>query len=140
MLKTHINKKEQIKRAMDQLVMQGNLDVVEEIFSADYTAHAGNKDYKGHEFIKRFAKQLLSAIPNIQILKIEFLAQEDKTITWQRTLSGTHKADMMGIPPSGRKIEWVEMVVTRFENEKIAEEWVVSELAGELLLKQSGTK
>ena len=134
MQKTHTNKEEQIKRAMDQLVGQGNLDVVEEIFSAGYTAHAGDKDYNGHKFLKRFAKQLRLAIPDIQILKIEFLAQEDQTITWQRTLSGTHKANMMGIPPSEKKVKWSDMVVTRFEGGKITEEWVVSELAGQLLL------
>ncbi len=42
---------------------------------------------------------------------------------------------MMGIPPSAQKVEWRDIVVSRFENEKIAEEWTVSELAGELLLK-----
>jgi predicted ester cyclase len=45
---------------------------------------------------------------------------------------------MMGIPPSDKKIKWIEMVVTRFEGDRIAEEWVVSELAGQLLLKQPG--
>jgi predicted ester cyclase len=42
---------------------------------------------------------------------------------------------MQGIPPSGKKVKWVDLVVTRFNNERIAEEWVVSELMGELLLK-----
>jgi predicted ester cyclase len=42
---------------------------------------------------------------------------------------------MMGIPPSGKKVKWIEMVVTRFKDKKIAEKWVVSELAGELALK-----
>jgi hypothetical protein len=30
---------------------------------------------------------------------------------------------------------WRDMVVTRFESEKIAEDWAVSELAGALVLK-----
>lgn len=129
-----MNKEEQIEFGLEQLV-KGNLDVVDEIFSSDYVAHAGDKTYKGHEFIKQFARQLRSAIPDIHIAKIEFLAQACDTITWQRTLSGTHKANMMGIPPSGKKVKWSEMVVTRFKDKKIAEEWVVSELAGELALK-----
>ncbi|MCX9082475.1 MAG: ester cyclase [Candidatus Methanoperedens sp.] len=135
-----MNKEEQIKYASDQLVGQGNLDVIGEIFSTDYIAHAGDKNYKRHGFIKRFAGQIRSAIPDIQVIKVEFLAQAGNMITWQRTLSGTHKADMMGIPPSGRKVTWTDMVVSRFEDEKIAEEWVVSELAGELLLKLLATK
>ena len=68
-------------------------------------------------------------------MKVEFLINAGNTIAWQRTLHGTHKANMMGIPSSEKKIIWNEMVVSRFEGDKIAEEWVVSELAGQLLLK-----
>jgi hypothetical protein len=42
---------------------------------------------------------------------------------------------MKGIPASNRKAEWTEMVVTRFENGKIAEDWLISELAGELMIQ-----
>jgi len=52
----------------------------------------------------------------------EFFAQHVNTIVWQRTLTGTHKVDMQGIPPSGKKVKRVDMVVTRFNNEKIAKE------------------
>ena len=57
------------------------------------------------------------------------------TVAWQRRLCGTHRADLMGIPPSGRNVEWTDMLVTRFDGEKIAEEWAVSELAGQLFSK-----
>jgi predicted ester cyclase len=128
-----MNQEEKIAFGLQELV-KGNSDVVDEIFSTDYLAHAGDKEYKGHEFIKRFTRQLRSAFPDISIRKIEFLAQTGDTITWQRTFTGTHETNMMGIPPSGKKVKWIEMVVTRFKDEKIAEEWVVSELAGELAL------
>jgi predicted ester cyclase len=129
-----MNQKETIDFVLEQLV-KGNFDIVDEIFSTGYIAHAGDKEYEGHEFIKRFARQLRFAIPDIKIVKIEFFAQTGDTITWQRTFAGTHEANMMGIPPSGKKVKWIEMVVTRFKDKKIAEEWVVSELAGELALK-----
>jgi predicted ester cyclase len=73
-------------------------------------------------------------------LKVEFLVDEGAKITWQRTLEGTHQVDMQGIPASGKKVKWIDMVVSRFENGKIAEEWVVSELMGELLLKVRNPK
>lgn len=131
------SKEERIKYANGELVGKGNLGIVDEIFATDYVAHAGGKEYSGHSFIKRFASQLRSAIPDIRIVKVRFLAQEDNTIVWQRTLRGTHEVEMKGIPPSGQKVEWDDMVVTRFSNEEITEEWVVSELMGELLLKAS---
>ena len=125
--------KERIRFANEEILGKGNLDVVGEIFSTDYVAHADGKDFRGHAFIKGFAGQLRSAIPDLQVVEVALLTQAGDTIAWQRTLSGTHKADMMGIPPSGKKVQWRDMLVSRFDGEKIAEEWAVSELAAQLM-------
>ena len=111
-------------------------DVVDEIFAIDYVVHAGGKDHKGLQFVRRFVKLLRSAIPDLRVVEVAVLIQAGDTIAWQRTFSGTHKAEMGGIPPSGQKVKWRDIVVTRFDGEKIAEDWTVSELAGELALKQ----
>jgi len=129
------NKEEIIKYVIEELIGKGNLGIIDETFSTDYVAHAGEKEYSGHAFIKRFANQLRTAIPDLRVVEVKFLAQDVNTIVWQRTLKGTHKVEMQGIPASEKKVKWVDMVVTRFNNEKIVEEWVVSELMGELLLK-----
>ena len=132
---------ERIKYANDELFGNGNLVIVDEIFSTNYIVHAGGKDYQGHEPIKRFTRQLRSAIPDIRVEDVSIIltSKEEGTIAWQRTLSGTHESDMMGIPPTGQKVEWRDMVISRFYGEKIAEEWTVSELAGQLLIKSPGT-
>jgi len=132
-----MNKEEKIRRANEELIGRGNLGILDEIFAIDYVAHAGEKEYSGHSFIKRFVNQIRTAIPDIRVAEVKFLARDVNTIVWQRTLRGTNEEEMQGIPPSGKKVKWVDMVVTRFKNEKIAEEWVVSELMGELLLKVS---
>ena len=125
---------ERIRFANDEILGKGNLGVVDEIFATDYVVHAGGKDYKGLAFVRGFAGQLRSAIPDLQVVEVALLIQAGDTITWQRTLSGKHEAEMMGIPPTGQKVEWRDMMVTRFDGEKIAEEWAVSELAGQLML------
>ena len=129
------NKEERIRFANEEILGKGNLDNVDEFFALDYVVHAGGKDYKGPQFVKKFIKQLRVAILNLRIVMVGILIQSGNTITWQRTLSGKHEADMMGIPPSGKKVKWRDMVVTRFDGNKIAEEWTVSELAEKLLLK-----
>ncbi len=126
---------EQIKHIADQLIEQGNLNIVYSAFSEDYVAHAGEKTYNGHKFIKQFTKQVRTAIPDIKITKIEILCQTDNVLTWQRTLSGTHKANLQGVPPSNKKVKWYEIVVSRFDKDKIIEEWVASDLAFQLMLK-----
>ncbi len=126
---------ERVRFANDEILGKGNLDVVSEIFATDYVVHAGGKDYKGLEFVRRFAKLLRSAIGDLRVVEVALLNQAGDTIAWQRTLSGTHEAEMGGIPPSGKKVKWRDIVVTRFDGEKIAEEWTVSELAGQLFSK-----
>jgi len=126
---------EQIKNIADQLIGQGNLNIVDSAFSAEYVAHAGEKTHNGHKFIKQFIKQLRTAIPDIKIEKIVILSHSDNVLTWQRTLSGTHKADLKGIPASNKKVKWYEIVVSRFDKDKIIEEWVSSDLAFQLMLK-----
>ncbi len=126
---------ERIRFANDEILGKGNFGAVAEIFATDYVVHAGGKDHKGLEFVRRFCKLLRSAIPDLRVVEVVFLIQACDTIAWQRTLSGTHRADMMGIPPTGQKVEWRDMVVTRFDGEKIAEEWAVSDLAGQLFSK-----
>lgn len=126
---------EQVRFANDEILGKGNLSVVDKIFATDYVLHAGGKDHKGPGFVRRFAGQLRSAIPDIRVVEVTVLIQAGDTIVWQRTLSGTHEAELKGVPPTGQKVKWRDMVVTRFDGEKIAEEWGVSELAGELFSK-----
>ena len=133
-----MNNEERIKFANNEIIRKGNLDIVSEIFSTDYIVHTGGRDYKGHKSIKQFISQLHSAIPDIQVIKVEILNSSNNTITWQRTITGTHKKNMMGIPATGQKIKWTDMVVTRFDENMIIEEWTVSELLGKLLLNGSG--
>ena len=133
-------KEKHIRETAERLIGQGNTDVIDVAFTAEYVAHSENKDHKGKDFIKRFTRQLRTAIPNLKINDIHVLVENGNTITWLRSLQGVHENDMMGIPASGKIVKWNEMVVSRFEDGKIAEEWLVSNLAGQLLLKQQKRK
>ena len=129
-----MNKKAHLKLAHDELFEKGNVDAVEALFSSEYAVHAGGKTYNGHAFIHKFIKMLRTAIPDIKLKELIVLMEDGETIAWQRTLTGTHKSNLRGIPASGKKVVWHDMVVSRFESGKIVEEWTVSELAEKLLL------
>ena len=126
---------DRVRAANDAILGKGDLEVVDEVFSADYVAHIGGKDFRGTGFVRRFAGQLRKALPNLGVVKVEVLMQHGDTIAWQRTLRGTHEADLKGLPPSGKRVTWTDMVVSRFEGGKIVEEWAVSDLAGQMFAK-----
>lgn len=129
-----MNKTELIRKMVKQLFEQGDVEIVDSSFVEGYVAHDGDKKHSGQKFVKQFIGKLRLAIPDLKIEKIEFLSQTEETLTWQRSFSGTHKVELQGIPASMRKVKWNEIVVTRFEGEKIAEDWLVSNLAFQLMM------
>ena len=131
-------KKEQILRqANDKLINHNLTDHMEAFYLPDFKAHAEGKTYWGHEFIRRYSKQMHQALPDIAVIEMLFFVENENTIAWQRTLQGTHHANLMGIPASGKCVTWNEMVISRFAGVQIAEEWIVSELTGQLMIKLS---
>lgn len=128
------SKEGRLQYANDEILGKGNLDAVDAIFAPTYVAHIGGKDYSGPAFVKRFVGQLRSAFPDLRVVEVTPLIESGNTLAWQRTLRGTHEAALSGIPPRGRMVEWRDMLVSRFDGAQIAEEWAVSELAGQLLV------
>jgi predicted ester cyclase len=130
-----MDKKELINFANIELFEKGNFEIISEIFATNYVVHSANKNYEGHDFIKKWFKQIHKTFSNIRVVKVEFFTEENNSIVWQRTIKGKHINKIRGINPSGKNIKWNEIVVSRFDQNKIIEEWVVSELKGELLSK-----
>lgn len=125
-----------IRRANDELITKGNFAAIPDFFAADYRAHAAGKTHKGHAFIKRWLKELRQAIPDLRVTKIEIIHQIRDGIAWQRTLTGTHKAELKRIRPSGKRVQWTELFITRITGGRIGEDWMQSDLAGVLMAKQ----
>ncbi|HUF54549.1 MAG TPA: ester cyclase [Dehalococcoidia bacterium] len=120
-----------IRAANDALLNEGNVDAVPEFFLPTYVNHATDGDIRGQDVITGFVGALRDAFPDLRV-EIQVLATEGDRVAWIRTHRGTHEGDFMGLPASGRTIVWRSMVVTRFEDGMIAEEWGVSELGARL--------
>ena len=57
-------------------------------------------------------------------------------MTTYKTYHGTHKGDLFGIAPTGRKVEFETVDVMRVRDGKIAEHWGVANLFS--LMQQLG--
>jgi steroid delta-isomerase-like uncharacterized protein len=118
-----------IRESNDALLNQGNLDRIPEFFAATYVAHVTGGDMQGREGIAEFLTAIRDAFPDLEV-EIAILATEGDRVAWLRTNRGTHEGDFMGVPASGRQLVWKDIVVTRYENGMIVEEWGESGLAG----------
>jgi steroid delta-isomerase-like uncharacterized protein len=113
----------------------GDLSLVDE-FYADYTLHIpGTADLQGTEAFKAFVTMYRSAFPDIHFTLEDMVAEGDK-VAWRATTRGTHRGDLMGIPPTGKSIVVSSSIVSRFENGKWAEDWVLIDMLG--MLQQLG--
>ena len=113
----------------------GDLSLVDE-FYAGYTLHSpGIPDVQGTEAFKAFVTMYRSAFPDIHFTLEDMVAEGDK-VAWRATTRGTHQGDFMGILPTGRPIVVASSIVSRFENGKWAEDWVLIDTLG--MLQQLG--
>ena len=65
----------------------------------------------------------LTAMPNAREQVEDQVAEGDKVFT-RFSGRGTQTGELMSIPASGKEITWTGMVVSRFSDGRIAEEWV----------------
>lgn len=122
-----------IQAANSTLITNGELTAVGEFFTPDYVAHATDHDMAGgHGAIRRFLRMLQRAFPDLQV-EVEILVKGKDRLAWQRRLRGTHHGAYKGFPATGRKVVWRDMITSRFRDGRIAEDWVITDLAERLL-------
>jgi len=123
-----------IQAANSALIAKGDLDAVAEFFTPDYVAHLTDEDMTGgHGAIRKVLTMYRHAFPDMQV-EVEIFVEHKDQVAWQRTLRATHKGDFKGFPATGHPIVWRDMVISRFREGLIAEDWFITDLAERLLL------
>ncbi len=128
----------QIREANASILVNGEFGAIPEFFSPDYLAHVTGSDLMGgHDAIRRTVERWRRAFPDM-VADVEILVEGADRVAWQRTLSATHEGAYLGFPATGRRLVWRDMVTSRFEGGLITEEWVVTDLAEQLLRARKG--
>jgi len=124
------------RRDYQEVWNQGKLDAVDEIFAADYVSHwAGSPDIHGTQSYKQSVTSYRTAFPDVQFTVEDQIAEGDKVVTrW--TSTGTHKGELMGIPPTGVQVTLTGISISRLSDDKVVEDWVNWDMLG--MLQQLG--
>jgi steroid delta-isomerase-like uncharacterized protein len=124
---------QKISVANSTLLVDGNLTAVTDFFGPGYIAHATDREIRGGpDAVRRFVESYRRAFSDLEV-DVQILVESTDRVAWQRTLRGTHRAAYKGFPATGGKIVWRDMATSRFEDGLIAEDWVISDLAEQLL-------
>lgn len=124
--------KQTVRRYIEEVVNNQNLNLMADVFSKDYIWHQmDGKDTHSKQDSSHVVmlKRLLKALPNIHYT-IDSIISEGDTVAVNSTATGIIKDGFMGIPASEKKVRFKQMFFFRLANNKIVEEWEVVDVAG----------
>jgi steroid delta-isomerase-like uncharacterized protein len=125
-----------VRRSFEEVWTNRNLAALDEIYAADVVDHNRPPGLpSGIEGAKQFFAMYLTAFPDTKMVIEDQVTEGDKVVTrW--TATGTHKGELMGIPPSGNPVKVTGMQIDRLEGGKIVESWGFFDQLG--MLQQIG--
>ena len=128
--------KARARRVPEELLTQGDLSVADAVFAPDLVHHSPIPHDPGVAGAKQFALALRRAFPDLCASVEDEIAEGDRVVQ-RLTLSGTHRGEYCGLPPTGRRATWQLVAIQRIGPDgKVAEHWSSPDLFG--LLRQLG--
>ncbi len=124
------------RRVFEEIISQGNLSLVDEIFASNYVDHdPANPDVSGPDGFKLLVSKYRSAFPDLRLTVDDIFAEGDEVVVrW--AWSGTHEGDLEGVAPTGKKMGGEGITISRFSGGKIEEDWANWDALG--LMRQLG--
>jgi steroid delta-isomerase-like uncharacterized protein len=126
-----------VRRLFAELWNTGNLSMADQIFAPTYEHHdSSTPDFgRGPDSEKKRASLYRNAFPDMH-LTIEDVIAEGETVMTRWSCQGTHKGDLNGIAPTGKRITINGVTIARVSAGKIVEGFVNWDALG--LMQQLG--
>ena len=124
-----------LRRFADEVQSQHNLDVLDEVFSPDMVDHSGITNPPNREGTRQLFTMMFAAFPDFTATVRDQIAEGDKVVT-RKVFTGTHQADYMGIPPTGKEIAFEVIEIVRLVDGKVTDHWAVGDMLG--MMQQLG--
>src|SRR5215210_356230 len=114
-----------VRREQEELwTYTGDLDVAEELFAPEQA-----------EAARQEAADFRLGFPDVVSTIEDLIAEGDRVVARWRSRA-THLGEYVGVPPTGKEVEFTGISVYRIEGGRIAESWTVEDELG--LLRQIG--
>lgn len=126
-----------VRNFFEEVWNNQNLDYLDEVYSPDFVLHAlwqntsagGAIEATGTEPAKKVIGGWLKGFPDIKVT-VEDQVGEGDLVGSRHSSHGTHEAEFMGIPPSGKEATVTGMTITRIADGKIVEAWTCWDALG----------
>src|SRR5438105_14699645 len=92
---------------------------IDEVFDPDVKQY-NPFEATGVQTLKTVFTRLYRAFPDLRITLEDVIEKGDKVVE-RDTVTGTHRGEFNGLPPTGRSVAYSEIFIMRFVNGRIAE-------------------
>ena len=126
--------KQIVRRFSDEVWGQGNLTAADEVLAVDLVEHNPLPGQgAGREGHKQVVTLFRSAFPDLRVTTEDLVEDGDRVaLRWKA--EGTHRGELMGIAPTGRRVTLTGIEIVRISAGKIVERW--AEDNGPMVLQQ----
>ena len=125
------------RRFIEEVWNNRRLSVIDELFAANYTEHnvCGPDFGRGPDSVRKMLNYYLTAFPDAHFTIEDLIVEEDLcALRW--TARGTHRGELSGVPPTGKRVTVTGTTVTRIANGKFVESHVTWDALG--MMQQLG--
>ena len=113
----------------------GDLDGYLTLYDDAITLHGYTPEPMDKSVVRSFYEGIFAAFAGPQLVFHDVFWSDDKAAI-RFTMTGTHEADFMGVPATGREIALPGISILRFEGDRVVERWSQADMLG--LLVQLG--
>jgi SAM-dependent methyltransferase/predicted ester cyclase len=114
---TAANQTEIARLALEEVCSGRDLDGISRVYHSDFLDHVNGLEYRGHEGARRSVALYLELFPDLSF-DVEEQVSEGDRVASRWTVRGTHR---------GREVELRGIVISRFEDGRIIEDWAASD-------------
>ena len=112
-----------VRRFVEEVQNRGDLAALDELCAPDFVNHSAPPGVPPtREGLEQLTALFRQAFPDGQMAIEEMLAEADRVAT-RKTFRGTHQGDLMGLPPTGRRVEIGLIDIVRVVDGKVVEHW-----------------
>lgn len=125
--------KQLIRKYIEQVVNTGNVELIEEFISSDYTEVVEGKRYQvGIEGAKAHILGVRQTYPDLKVTVDRQIAEGDWVATCI-TASGTHKGTWLDMKPRNKRVTFTGVNVEKVTNGRISEHGRAANMLFQLL-------
>jgi predicted ester cyclase len=123
-----------VRRYYDELWNQWNLSLSDELIDAGISFRGSlGVTVQGLEGFKQYVTLVRGAFPDFHNTIEDLIAEGDKVVA-RLTYHGTHRGELFGIAPTGKRVTYAGIAIFRIADGRIVEGWVIGDTYG--LMKQ----